>query len=84
VTTLIAVYTSSGCVGRCDAKCYGADPGPCDCICQGKNHAAGRAQAAANTRELARQWVHAAELKEGRKLFGGICDELAPELFDGR
>jgi hypothetical protein len=82
MTTLIAVYTSSGCVGRCDAKCYSAEGGtPCDCICQGKNHGAGRQQALDNTRELARQWVHAAEVKQGRTLFGGMCDDAAPELF---
>jgi len=28
VTTLIAVYNSEGCVGRCDARCYeAAEPG---------------------------------------------------------
>jgi hypothetical protein len=53
VTTLIAVYNSDGCVGRCDAKCYDvAEPG-CDCICGGRNHGAGKEQALDNTRELA-------------------------------
>jgi hypothetical protein len=39
--TLIAVYTSDGCVGRCDARCYNATSSSCDCICRGMNHAKG-------------------------------------------
>ncbi|HEY6141578.1 MAG TPA: hypothetical protein VI670_27785 [Thermoanaerobaculia bacterium] len=57
MSTLIALYNSDGCVGRCDAKCYNATSGPCDCICGGKNHGAGQQQAEANTRELAESWV---------------------------
>lgn len=57
MTTLIAIYNSDGCVGRCDAKCYDATHPDCDCICGGLNHGAGRKRAAENTRELARQWV---------------------------
>lgn len=49
--TLIAIYNSDGCVGRCDAKCYNASEPGCDCICGGMNHGAGKAQAIANTRE---------------------------------
>jgi hypothetical protein len=29
--TLIAVYTSEGCIGRCDARCYEAQAPACDC-----------------------------------------------------
>lgn len=57
MTTLIAVYNSDGCVGRCDARCYNATHPECDCICGGKNHGAGLKQAAENTRELAEQWI---------------------------
>ena len=57
MTTLIAVYTSEGCVGRCDAKCYDAAEEECDCICQGRNHGAGKQQAVDNTRELAESWL---------------------------
>jgi hypothetical protein len=57
MTTLIAVYNSEGCVGRCDAKCYEAEWEPCDCICQGRNHGAGKQQALDNTRELAESWL---------------------------
>ena len=52
MTTVLAVYNSDGCVGRCDAKCHDAKPGaPCDCICGGANHGAGLAIAMANNRE---------------------------------
>ena len=61
MTTLIAVYTSEGCVGRCDAKCYDAAEEECDCICQGGNHGLGRQQAIDNTRELAESWLELAE-----------------------
>ena len=57
MTTLVAVYNSDGCVGRCDAKCYDAVEPDCHCVCGGKNHGAGRAKAIANTRELALKWI---------------------------
>ena len=57
MTTLIAVYDSSGCVGRCDAKCYNAQEEKCECICHGRNHGAGQKQAIENTRELAQAWI---------------------------
>jgi len=59
MTTLIAVYNSSGCVGRCDAKCYEAKEPDCDCICHGRNHGAGQNKAIENTRELAGAWIEA-------------------------
>jgi hypothetical protein len=48
--TLIAVYTSEDCIGRCDAKCYTTTEPACDCICDGANHGAGLAQALDHTR----------------------------------
>lgn len=57
MTTLIAVYTSDGCIGRCDAKCYNASLPGCACICGGVNHGAGLARAITNTRELAEAWL---------------------------
>ncbi len=57
MTTLIAVYNSSGCVGRCDAKCYNAKTPDCDCICGGKNHGTGLEQAIENTREQVDEWL---------------------------
>lgn len=55
--TLIAVYNSDGCVGRCDAKCYNANHPHCDCICGGANHGAGKQAAIDNTRELSQRWI---------------------------
>jgi hypothetical protein len=60
MTTLIAVYNSEGCQGRCDAKCYEAHEEECDCICNGRNHGAGKEQALGNTRELAESWLEQA------------------------
>lgn len=72
MTTLIAVYNSDGCVGRCDAKCYqAAGGGECHCICGGKNHGAGKAQAERNVRE----YTHA-QLREIEARGGYVPDEL--------
>lgn len=57
MSTLIALYTNDGCVGRCDAKRYLAKSGPCDCICGGVNHDAGRARAEAQTRAHAERMI---------------------------
>lgn len=52
MSTVLAVYTSEGRVGRCDAKCHTATTGECDCICGGRDHGAGHHQALENTRAL--------------------------------
>lgn len=57
MTTLIAVYNSDGCVGRCDARCYDAKEPHCECICGGKNHGVGRNKAMANTEQMASEWI---------------------------
>ena len=57
MATLIAVYNSEGCVGRCDAKCYDAHEPECDCICGGMNHGAGQQKATDNTREYCEEWI---------------------------
>ncbi len=57
MTTLIAVYGSDGCEGRCDARCYEATGPDCDCCCQGANHGKGRQRAEANVRALAETWI---------------------------
>jgi hypothetical protein len=57
MATLIAAYNSDGCIGRCDAKCYNAKGDKCTCICGGRNHGAGLAQARENTIELGQQWA---------------------------
>jgi len=48
MTTLVAVYNSGGCVGRCDARCYLAQNAKCSCICGGRNHSAGKERAMEN------------------------------------
>jgi len=53
MATLLAVYNSDGCVGRCDAKCYNATGTVCDCLCGGVNHGVGRQKAEANTAQMA-------------------------------
>jgi hypothetical protein len=60
MVTLIAVYDSEGCQGRCDAHCYEASEPGCICICGGRNHGAGLDQAAGNTRQLAQSWLERA------------------------
>ncbi len=69
MATLIAVYTSRGLAGRCDAKCYLAAHADCDCICGGRNHGAGVQQAMNTTRELAEQWLDEYARKEGLTTF---------------
>lgn len=36
----------------CNAQCYNAKTKYCDCICSGKNHGQGEAQARENVREI--------------------------------
>jgi hypothetical protein len=72
MTTLIAVYNSSGCVGRCDARCYEAQEPQCDCICHGRNHGAGIQKATDNTRELAESWMQ--EYNQAHNLTGATWE----------
>lgn len=51
MTTVLAVYNSDGCVGRCDANCHDAKSPACDCICGGKNHGQGLQKAIENNHE---------------------------------
>lgn len=53
MSTLISICTSSGEVGRCDAKCYNAKGSVCKCCCGGANHGVGLRQAVENTRVIA-------------------------------
>lgn len=77
MTTLIAVYNSEGCVGRCDARCHGAQEPECDCICGGINHGVGREQALENTAELVDP---GGELRERMRSMGGDQVVVQPEL----
>ena len=74
MSTLIAVYNSDGCVGRCDAKCHDAHESDCDCICGGSNHGVGRERAIENTRTRARVWLEA--FAEDRGLDRKQLDEM--------
>lgn len=78
--TLIAVYNSDGCVGRCDAKCYDATSPicTCDCICGGRNHGAGQTRAEENTREYCEEWIERYKKERGIKDGKG---EVNPDLF---
>jgi hypothetical protein len=81
--TLIAVYTSDGCEGRCNAKCYNATESACTCVCGGANHGAGLAQATDNTRRYAEAWLEkyagAKGLTEYRGELGQAVEQL--DLF---
>lgn len=79
MTTLISVYNSEGCVGRCDAHCYNAKPGTkCECICGGANHAAGEQQATDNVRKYSEE-----RLKEIEAKGGWVADTLKQKsLFE--
>lgn len=79
MTTLIAVYDSRGCVGRCDARCYDAREPECDCICGGVNHGQGLAAALRNTERFTQ---HGADLGERMRRMGGDRVVLQPELFE--
>jgi hypothetical protein len=66
MATLIAVYNSSKCIGRCDAHCYNAKPGTkCECICGGANHAAGEQQATENVRNYTEKKLDEIKAKGG-------------------
>jgi len=53
MATLISVYNNTGCIGRCDEKCYDAKEEKCDCICGGVNHGKGKEQAIENAEKYA-------------------------------
>ncbi len=59
MTTLIAVYNSDGCIGRCDAKCHNATQPRCTCICGGRYHGIGAAAARANVWEITKEDIEA-------------------------
>ena len=52
MTTVLAVYDCTRCIGRCDVRCHGARNAACHCICGGKNHGVGSEIAEQNTRAL--------------------------------
>ncbi len=66
MATLMAVYNSEGCVGRCDANCFNAVHQDCECICQGANHGVGEALAIKQTAKRAEKWI--ADYAQARKI----------------
>lgn len=57
MAVLIGIYTPKGCAVRCDARCYNAAGGLCECICGGMNHGKGRRKAAENTHKHHKEWT---------------------------
>jgi len=50
MTTIIEFRKANGdIIGRCDERCHTAKTEKCVCICGGKNHGVGSAQAIANS-----------------------------------
>ncbi len=74
MTTLIAVYNKSGCVGRCDAKCYDAIHPDCDCICGGRNHGKGLDKAVEQTREECETWLDSYAKAKGLKDYKSVLN----------
>ncbi len=81
--TLIAMYTSAGCSGRGDAKCYEAQEQSRDWICGGMNHSGGLAVAIDNIPRHAEVWLEkyagAHQLTEYRGELGQAVEQL--DLF---
>lgn len=65
MSALITVHNGDHITGQCDAKCYDATGPDCNCICGGKNHGAGKAQATQNTIEMANEWIEAYKQERG-------------------
>jgi hypothetical protein len=78
MSTLIAVYSGTQCIGRCDAHCYDAVHPHCDCICGGKNHGVGKKKAEGNTLEYCEQWIE--RYCKEKNIQGGV-GEVNPDLF---
>lgn len=81
MATLIAVYTSEGCIGRCDAKCYEATFHNCNCVCGGHNHGVGLDSAASNTREQAETWLIDYARKNGLSHYCGLINTNVVDQF---
>ncbi len=77
MATLIAVYNSEGCVGRCDAKCYNAADPECDCVCGGATHGAGFARAVDNTRQMAERMIEDYRQRHPEVTHGKVAPAVA-------
>lgn len=78
---LIAAYSSDGCEGRCDSRCYNSTSRRCSCVCGSANHGVGLEAARLNTRALAETWMaHFQVFEEVNAAEGaaGAQDETKP------
>lgn len=76
MSALIVVETPGG-RRSCDAKCYLAVGGECDCVCGGMNHGVGCEQAIANTAERASEMLRdAVKAGDRMKIFGRDQDQM--------
>jgi hypothetical protein len=57
MTTIIAAYNGDKCLTRCNYRCYEARKKSCNCICKGKNHGVGLAQAIRNAATARLHWA---------------------------
>ena len=83
MSTAVAVYTSEGCVGRCDAKRHEATEPECDCICGGRLHGKGSSAAAIvqNTEDfLGHEAVEAWAREHGYGDAAGLYAVIQPAL----
>jgi hypothetical protein len=78
--TLIAIYNSEGCVGRCDAQCYDAKHLDCDCVCGGANHGKGEAQAMANTIAHGRRWAREFGVRAGTEVRAEVAGVAVDQM----
>lgn len=78
MTTLIYVGNRSGCIGRCDAKCYEAKEDKCDCVCGGRNHGKGLEKALDNTKEYSEEMIEEYVKSRGLKDYKSL---VSTEVF---
>jgi len=82
MTTLLEVHTTSGIVGRCDAKCYNAKHEKCTCVCCGRNHGKGLAQALEQTQDEFERWVEMYAQENGLTVTSAVLLPVQMSLFD--
>lgn len=59
---LLEVKQGDGSRGRCDSRCYDSKKTKCVCVCGGRNHGVGLAEARKNTEAM-----HESEVKHSKK-----------------
>jgi hypothetical protein len=66
MSTVLAVYNTKGCLGRCDARCHEARGTVCRCVCGGANHGVGVEQAAENSAQMGEEIARSCQDNAGR------------------